>query len=111
MKNQDQRNVCLAIDRACAELQALKAAIRPSYIRSVELQAESAQCFASYASDVLPIVAALIVDMIETAADLAGQPLCKAARADLTQFDTAKDILQDIYGAAQRMVEETEEAA
>jgi hypothetical protein len=106
--NADLISLHRAIDRACAELQSIKLHAHPSHIRSIELQADSAQTYASYASEALPICGALIVDLIEIAGGLAERDLSRTEREDLTEFETAKDILQDIYGAAQRMVEEEE---
>jgi len=108
--NSDKLALARAIDRACAELQHIRDTAYPSNVLTIEEQSESAQLYCSYASDVLPICSALIVKLVEIAAGLAGHELTRTDRADLTEFGAAKDLLQDIYGAATRLVEEAEAA-
>lgn len=106
IKNPDKLALSRAIDLACAELQAIRDGAYPSEIRSMEHQSESGQVYASYASEIIGAVGPLIVEAIEIAAALAGHELTRTDRGDILAFDAPKDILQDICGAAERLVEE-----
>ena len=110
-RNPDKLALTRAIERACAELCAIRDGIHPSSIRSIELQADSAQTYASYASEILAVSGALHAEAIEIAAGLTDHKITAADRADFMAFDAEKSALNEIIDAAQRMVEEAEEAA
>lgn len=84
-----------AIDRAIGDLLALKSRIYPSQIRTLELQADSAEAFADHARRIVEITGDLRLTAAEIAADLGNQFISDGDRRDIRGCETTTSILSD----------------
>lgn len=104
----DRQELTSTIDAVCADLQALKARMHNSSIRSIELQVESFKTYEDYARDIIGFTDDLRVKAITIAASLGNRELSKSEAADLRNRETMNDVFADCQSWADDVMEEVE---
>jgi|GEM_PF-4464344 len=104
--NQDKRNLTVAIERACAQLCALKDGLHCSAIATLELQAESALLYSDYARQIATICDDVLIEAVEIAANLGNRDVSATERADMRVHDAMDEILSDARDWADDAVQE-----
>lgn len=93
--NADKRNLTVAIERACAQLSALKDGLHCSAISTLELQASSALLYSDYARQIASICDDVLIEAVEIAASLGNRDVSATERADMRVHDMMDEILSD----------------
>lgn len=91
----DDELLKMAIDQAIGDLLALKSRIYPAHIRTLEMQADSAEAFADHARRIVEVTGDLRLTAAEIAADLGNQSIFESDRRDIRGCDVIANILSD----------------